>query len=449
MEKIKRHKELICIIFVLWLVGIVVSYIITADEWLFHDAKGYWEEGVRIWTDNRFSLLNMNKAFRGYAFPLYLGICNMLGGKMGFIIINSLLSALFMTVVVPKLHEFNGKIGVKGIISYVIFGALFVGLIVYPLSDLFAIVLCSVSILLERKLEKNSGVLKSIMLSIVLGGVLYLTYNVRTIYLFADIAIVIKLIVCSLRRQQKRIFLLKLGGVSIGVALAAIPQLYMNYFMLGIVSAKVPTEGLMLKQVFWGLQYQRYDTYVGDRLEHAKASMYFQDPVGSRLLLELGIEGFGSWKEFLFFCVKHPVEVLGIYIRHFVNMLFPCWPNQYVMEVNNCKIIFAILSLSMFWIFGIGILNKMISVKFLKNYLGLLTPVIFITPGAVESRFFAALYIMVIGVLCYDMQWVKFKKYVLGHKVKLIVSFVIYASLLVSIWSAMLASDPCCGIYFG
>lgn len=48
-----------------------------------------------------------------------------------------------MAVIIPKLHEFDGKIGINGIITYVLFSALLVELIVYPLSDLFAVILCS------------------------------------------------------------------------------------------------------------------------------------------------------------------------------------------------------------------------------------------------------------------------------------------------------------------
>lgn len=449
MKRLQRHKKLIVTILALWIIGTGVSFIITSGEWLFYDARNYWKRGIRLWTDNKFSLLNMQDGFRGYVYPLYLGICNRIGGKSAFIIINSLLIVVFMTVIVPRLHEFNGKKGVKSIIHYLLFAFLFVGLIAYPLSDLFAIVLCSVGIMLEKKLEKSSGFLRRMVLSIALGGVMYLTYNVRTIYLFANAVLVIKFIVYSLKRQKMQMILLSIVGEGIGVALAAVPQLYMNYFNLGIISIKVPTHGLMLQQVFWGIQYQRYDTYVGTAMEHPDAPMYFLDPVGSRLLLELGIESFGSWKEFLFLCLKYPVEVFGIYIRHFVNMLLPCWPNQYVMELNNCKILLAILALLMFWVFGLGALNKFISVEYLRNYIVLLTPVVFITPGAVEVRFFAALYIMVIGALCYNMQWGKLKEYVLGNKVKVSVCFVMYVCIMVSIWSAMLASDPCCGIYFG
>lgn len=447
MKKSQKDKKVILTILVLWLIGTSVSFIITADEWLFWDARNYWKRGVSLWTDNKFSVLNMKDGFRGYVYPLYLGICNRIGGKNAYILINSLLIAVFMTVIVPKLHEINETGGIKSIIHYVIFAFLFVGLIAYPLSDLFAIVLCSIGILIERMLEKSSGIQKCMMLSLVLGAIMYLTYNVRTIYLFADMIMVVKLMINSLKRNKKKI-VFRFLMVGTGILFAAIPQIYMNYFKLGIVSIKVPTHGLMLQQVFWGIQYQRYDTYVGNAVEHSVAPMYFLDPVGSRLLLELGIESFDNWKEFLFLCLKYPVEIFGIYVRHFINMLLPCWPNQYVTELNNCKILLAIVALLIFWAFGTGVLNKFISIENLRNYIILLTPVVFITPGAVEVRFYAALYIMVIGALCYNMQWGRFKEYILGNKVKVSVSLAIYVCFMVSIWSAMLTSDPCCGIYF-
>lgn len=120
MKKSQKDKKVILTILVLWLIGTSVSFIITADEWLFWDARNYWKRGVSLWTDNKFSVLNMKDGFRGYVYPLYLGICNRIGGKNAYILINSLLIAVFMTVIVPKLHEINETGGIKSIIHYVL-----------------------------------------------------------------------------------------------------------------------------------------------------------------------------------------------------------------------------------------------------------------------------------------------------------------------------------------
>lgn len=449
MKKIKQDVTLRTII-ILWVIGVVISLVLTRDFKGAYDSADYWNRGCSLWNSDKFSLLNMQDGFRGYMYPFYLGICYRIGrGWNGFLIINSLSNALFMALIMPRLHGIDYHNSIKCIVCYIVFGFFFIGLLLYSLSDLFAIILCSLGIVLEMELRKSHILKKNSILGLFLGAVLYMAYNVRTIYLFADAAIIIKLILYFYKQRQE-IFQNVVSGicVAMGVGIAAIPQVYMNYHMLGIISMKVPTGGLMLQQVFWGLQYQRYDTYVVRTPNHMSPSMYFIDPVGNRLLSELGIEGFSDWGEFVKLLLDYPIEIFGIYVRHFVNMLFPCWPNQYVMDLSNCKIISAVPSLLMFFIFGLGVLNKLFSGKVFENYIALLIPILFITPGAVEIRFYAALYIMVIGALCYNLDWKKLYKHVLDRKIKVGVCFVIYSSLMLTIWSGMLASDSCCGIYF-
>lgn len=219
----------------------------------------------------------------------------------------------------------------------------------------------------------------------------------------------------------------------------------MNYHETGGISIKVPTGGLMLHQLLWGIQYQRYDTYIGQATEHPIPQMYFMDSAGNRLLASSG--GFSSRTGFLRFVFAHPFDVAAIYIRHIVNALFPCWPNQYVKELNNCKIILGLLSLSILFLFGIAVLNRFMNKNFMAKYWILLIPVLFIMPGAVEARFFAAVYVMMIGALCYNVKWPELWKYVCRNKMKLAVCYLIYGGLVLAIWTNMLASDSCCGIY--
>lgn len=54
--------------------------------------------------------------------------------------------------------------------------------------------------------------------------------------------------------------------------------------MLGKLSLIVPTNGLMLALISWGIRYQRYDTYVGENIVHPSPQMYFVDPVGNVLM---------------------------------------------------------------------------------------------------------------------------------------------------------------------
>lgn len=226
MEKNVYNKGALRTILILWVTGIIISAIITKGSWNRYDAADYWNRGCSLWDNNKFSILNMKNGFRGYVYPLYLGICSRFGGKSGFIIINSLLNTLFMVLIIPRLHEYSKISGVRCIICYVAFDIFLIGLTLYSLSDLFAIVLCSISILLEKKLEECDNLKKCIGLSFFLGAVLYLTYNVRTIYMFADMIIVIKILRYLFRVKRKALsYMLILGGV----CWAACLQLFLKY----------------------------------------------------------------------------------------------------------------------------------------------------------------------------------------------------------------------------
>lgn len=434
-------------ILVLWATGVIMSTIVTKDFFCAHDAADYWQRGESIWQEGHFSLLNMS-GFRGYVYPLYLGICNRLGGKTAYIIINSLVNSLFMILIVPKLHDAEKKDIIRCVICYGLFNICFMGLSVYPLSDLFAIILCSTGILIEIKIERAQNIWKILGYSILMGGIVYCAYNVRTIYLFAGGALFLKLIIHLIWSKEKLIkdFAIVVGE-SVGALVAAIPQIYMNYHETGIISIKVPTDGLMLRQVLWGLKFQRYDTYIGQAAEHPEPQMYFVDSAGTRILSYTGVEGFPDWLAFFKFVFKHPFDIAAIYIRHITNALFPCWPNQYVEALDNDKVIAGLLSISLLFLFGIAVLNKFINRNFISRYWVLLIPVLFIIPGAVETRFFVALYIMIIGVLCYNVKWLEVWKYICNNKIKIVVLFFIYGGLVLAIWTNMLASDPSCGIY--
>lgn len=418
------------------------------------DAVDYWNRGLQMWQNGRFSVLNVEDGFRGYVYPLYCGICNLLGGgKIGFKIINSLLVSVYFVFIVPKLHGielFNKKSALACIVHFLVFSLFFYGSIIYTLSDLFAIVLCTACIVFLKKCEEYERWEINIQYSVLFGAFLYMSYNVRTIYLFADVYLLLVFLISQIKRKKK-IYLkfISTFGVLLGGTIAAAPQLYMNYKMLGIISGKVPTQGLMLSQLGWGLRYQRYDTYVSMLENHPNAQVYFIDPVGSALLDKLGISVFADWLDFFSFIFKYPFEVAGIYIRHLVNGVLPCWPNLYVVDLDSNKIILGVIAYILFFLFIIACFSKAIkNNKVFNNYIALLVPVLFILPGAVEVRFFIALYIMIIGVLCYNVDWLFMKEYILRNWLKIFIVFVGIGGLVFSTWSSMLASESINSLFF-
>ena len=341
------------------------------------------------------------------------------------------------------------KTSVSCIIHFIAFTLFFYGTIIYVLSDLFAVILCTMSICFLEKCDEGKSKSICMLYSILFGGFLYITYNVRTIYLFACIYLLLLFMVRKIRSRNS--ILSKIGQILLAIAgsvIASLPQIYMNYSMLGIISIKVPTQGLMLKQLGWGLKYQRYDTYIGMPEIHPSAQMNFIEPVGMALLNRLGITEFGSWSEFFFFLFHYPFEVVGIYVRHFINGLLPCWPNLYVTDLDSNKLFLAIGAYVIIFLFLLACFsNSVNNYKVLSNYIGLLIPILFIIPGAIEGRFFIAIYIMMIGVLCYNVRWIKMKGYLQAHWLETAILFVGGGALIFSIWSSMLASESVRSIF--
>lgn len=451
IEKKKLISSIFCML-ILTVVSIVLYYMMNGSR-LYYDASDYWTRGQMLWQNGSFSFLNLPNGFRGYAYPLYLGVCNRIG-KYGFVIVNSLLVSSWFVYLMPKMHICEAGKGsifvnnMKCVISFALFMLFFYGLVIYPLSDLFAVIVCSLSILLELNVEKTVG-LKKVIYSFLFGAALYLAYNVRTIYLFAGIWLFLKLFFYLLKHSDK---LLKRIGVLLvavlGTVVTSFPQAYMNYHMLGKISLTVPTNGLMLSQVSWGIRYQRYDTYVGGaNAMHPSPSVYFVDSVGNALMEHMKIGEFESWGEFLKFAFLHPLELVGIYVRHIVNALFPCWPSQYVMNLDNNKSIYVVVSIFIFFLFGVALLNRFIDKEILKRYVALLIPVLFILAGAVEVRFFVAIYFLAIGSLCYNTEWSSMKKYIMVNRWKVLMSLVLFGGTLIALWSSMLASESVSGIF--
>lgn len=108
----------------------------------------------------------------------------------------------------------------------------------------------------------------------------------------------------------------------------------------------------MVAQMYWGLQYQRYDTYINylNDLSHPLPQVYFMDPVGNRILEAMKVDSFSSWNEYFNIFIHYPIDVLEIYLRYFVNFLFPCWPKLYIENLNSSK-----------WLLGIGRIINYIS----------------------------------------------------------------------------------------
>ena len=448
---IKDKKWQLYAFLVSLIIILILMYIFRNVEWI-GDAWYYWNHAEML-SNGDFFLGSIN-GFRGYVFPLLLAILYRIGGKVAFYIFNSIFMASFFTIILPSFFEIkilNRRHCFNTILCSFLLANLFVGVIVFPLSYYIAIVCLIIALVLIMRSIKNRG-----FFCLLFAGVfLYFSYNIRTIYLFAivcTIALYLFLYIKKYGTTFKIISLIiSICVILLGIVIAAIPQIIMNYVNLGIFSIGVPTDNLMLSQLFWGLEYQRYDTYFSysEDILHSIPQVYFSDPVGERIISEMGIDYLYSWSDYFKVLKTYPIDLILMYFRHFINYLFPCWPQIYMLDLNSSKVLYAIIGTIIMFLSGYVFTERCI-----KDYkkvilsIPLVIPALLIIPGAVEYRFSLPLYIFAIGQLCFNVDYNKLKNTFYKHRIKIVFLYLLFSMFCFAIWSNMLSTESITPLLF-
>lgn len=288
-----------------------------------------------------------------------------------------------------------------GVICGIIFLYFFRGLLIYTVSDFIAFAFCLVSVILLHTTITNKEInVKKVIEGFALGLCLYGAYNIRTIYLFLMIACLCVLIMWKWYEKKHVDLMITLSACLAGIFICAIPQMVINYNLNGYYSWQVPTNGLMSLQIQWGISCQFCVGYIGDPAEYGNAMVSFTDSIGQAILDEAQIGDFGKGfvfiKEFVNLVLQYPLDIAGIYMRHLLNILYPVYPEQYIQNITRDKSIYLILAYTIFFIASSNFVSmlKLKSSKWVWFCL-ILLPCLCILPGAVEIRFFIALYFLI------------------------------------------------------
>lgn len=416
-----------------------------------YDSYNYWHIFDSLFFDGK---INFNvEVWRGYVFPLYLMMLNKCaGGGYGcFIVANSLINSLMFMYFIPMLHNFSGGFSIKSsalcVANWLLVFFLFSGLYLYTLSDAYALNMCLLSVFFLMRFRRVNNYLKSLLSIFLCGVFVYFAYNIRTIYLFGGVLCLLSAIYFSIKKySNKAKSTICVAILFLGVLFSALPQMVLNYKAKGKKSIFVPTQSLMLSQCFWGVQFQRYDTYVGSSAhapEQEIPQMHFPDPVGQRLLEREQIKRFDSWKHFFKFICRYPFEVAGIYVRHLASGLFPCWPSMYVEKINNNKLLYLCLALLLIYSFCLSLVFKcVIDGTVLFRYLPSLVTCLFILPGSMEIRFLLAVFLMMSSNLFFNTDFKKLYSVLKTNAVSVLIIFVFFCALMISQWTMFLMSEP-------
>lgn len=301
-----------------------------------YDAGVYWALADLFRQDGGWSLLNFSSELRGYVPALVFGglreIAEVTGGgqmaaSVTIKVFNSAMLAAIGTVLIPRLISViwpQMKFGAKrrtllGLMLLIFWR----GYLNFPSTDISALFLAVLALL---------GIARATAPSLVLsGGAVAAAVSFRPAYL---LLLVGAPLLASARRGAWTTRLTCGGAVLLGVLVVSIPQSLMHHRNFDIWS---PLPGapakLTSQQLNFGLNLQRYDTFVGGG---RPPTMNYRDPHTGALLAAAGrdrqVDGFS---EYLRIAVHEPIEMAGVFGRHFINGLDQRYSTPYVERLDN------------------------------------------------------------------------------------------------------------------
>ncbi|MFE0013772.1 hypothetical protein ACFWXH_02920 [Mesorhizobium sp. NPDC059054] len=426
----------------------------------YYDSDQYWLLAGQ--------LLDFPATYRGYFsaflfFPTKI-ICDTFPilGLLPFRLGSSIAYALFFAVLLPDVFVtlFGGCVSFsRRLLAPVLFCCLFPGLLLYPLTDLPAVaLLVSAAWCLLRSIGASRA--RQIFLVLLSGFLAYGAYNTRTIYAFSFAFLIGILFVAG--RRKKTIFgnWLALTTVFLmGAAIAAVPQIIINKKRTDTLSPFVGTDigggsSLFAKQLVWGITLQRYETSVDEGLPGA--SLYYLDPAGEKFFQEQSINA-SSFKvsEYIILALNNPIDIIGIVGRHLINGLDVRDGMVYTRTLSSKKGALSVLNFLV--LFGAVLVLLAPTAKMNSDrHAGktklffwiayFLLPVAAILPGAVETRFFLPLHLLIYSVLAfrfdYRMQMETLRRHWFAIALALVASASIYFAVTQSTMASLKFTYP-------
>ncbi|WP_238601278.1 hypothetical protein [Xanthomonas arboricola] len=388
---------------------LVVQLSIDAREFT-GDAGAYWAISSAI-IDGSFP-----QTIRGYAYPLLLTPFRLAfdhsqsAGLFFLKIGQSIGYAYAFSILIPDLYRsiFGGTLSiVRRLIPALLIASAFPGLISYPLSDAPSLGLMALSSYLTARSIRS----KSFYGLFAAGLICYLTYNIRTIYLFSFVALAFVVVIFFARDMRGRAFALM--TFLMGSLLGALPQMAINYKHHATVSPLVVTDvrgaSLFARQLTWGMVVDRYETYIDPGTGKATPTFYANTRGAAVLEKNGGFTANQSFPRILAMMADHPITFVEIYLRHIASALDvrdgEVYTRQPSAEKNPRSLLFLVIVT-----FGITQLGRAIfstasqqpvSARVLYA-LTLLAPCVAIIPGAIETRFFLPLHCLAYCALAFQ-----------------------------------------------
>lgn len=450
-QRLNRRRYNLYTEILLFAVSVIIFLCTNIRHEQFGDAGYYWEMGIRL-------LNGEGTLFRGYFYPGILGMLHILGGNTSvlYLLLTPVLYAIFFTDSFRAFWLCDSTIRNKKdiaitIFPYIIFMAFYWGLFSYAMSDFWAFAMAFLALIWMRRARANAtsnNPAKVFTYSAMTGACAYLAYNIRTIYLFFIIGVLVYEIFLMIENisqkchekfvgQKCRAY--RICGEAVGFSAAALPQFILNRIYKGTLSIAVPTEGIFNWQLSSGLMVQRRDAYVGDPGEIYP--MFFFDSVGKHIVDAEGVGEYISVPDYVRLIIKYPFEMIGIYVRHFFNLLCPCWPEMFIKDLNRNRTILILAASCFLYLCLMIFITGSIRNKRLQAFCMLvLLPCAAIIPGGAEARFIMPFYIIAAGTMSFNTDWAKLRNIVMTHRAAVAAGYVFNTAILITLWTSMLAA---------
>lgn len=447
------------------LVIFMIYCIIKNNTTFYYDSSYYWSLSSNFYVNNQFSLTKFfPQSIRGYFLPFLLFVAKSLGNLIfknefiGLWLLNSTSFSIILTILFEifiKKHCISMK---KNIISSIIFSLLIIAfyrwMLIYPLSDNIALMLFLLAIFCSIK-QFNNNIINNIKY-IFIGYLLYACYNTRPAYLISIIIFVCIWAVFNIKNKLRCIK--NIIFILLGFFIAAFPQSIINNIHLQTYSPLVTfsyggSKNLNLAQLYYGLYMNSYQTTIAPLHNYPVPGVASINKTGQIII---GMENITadniSYLAIIRLIFKYPFEMIGIYFSHLTRLLFVLDSDGYIKNMNkNLSLIFFINSI-IIYLTGMfiltlkheenGLLRRLKNID--KKYLYFLCPAIsaiLIIPGAVESRFFIYVHVIIYFILSFVVEYKSLFEIFKKHYIKIILSFLCFIGVFSSILSYNLASQ--------
>lgn len=174
--KIRENKQLILAISISF-ITLLIAAVVFCTKTQIYDSEYYWSWGMSIFNNGKINFLNFPETFRGYLYPFIIASLRVIGLKLFnsewilFILFNCVIFTGIICVLVPKLLEYdmNSKYSwIKSFIFSILVVIFWRNHLVYSLSDIPAMAMFMLAVLMLKNLYKGKGIFPYLLKSFLL-----------------------------------------------------------------------------------------------------------------------------------------------------------------------------------------------------------------------------------------------------------------------------------------